>query len=126
MRYRYLALLALFLLPLAQGSDVGELDAAAADALNVGKHYSPYAARNFPTRLLWGDTHLHTNLSMDAGAFGNKLGLDDAYRFTRGEEVIASSGQNARLSRPLDWVVIADHSDGMEKYNQLIKYQKHE
>ena len=32
--------------------------------------YSPYAGRNFPTRVLWGDTHLHTNLSLDARAFG--------------------------------------------------------
>ena len=107
-------------LPLAQASDVGELDRASAKALFGGKHYSPYAGRNFPTRLLWGDSHLHTNLSMDAGAFGNKLGLDDAYRFTRGEEVLASSGQVARLSRALDWVVIADHSDGMGVFTMML------
>ena len=50
---------------------------------------------------------------MDAGLFGARLGLDEAYRFARGEEVMASSGQPARLGRPLDWLVIADHSDGM-------------
>jgi len=60
-----------------------------------------------------GDTHLHTALSIDAGLFGARLGLDDAYRFARGEEVMASSGQPAKLGRPLDWLVIADHSDGM-------------
>ena len=84
------ALFILVILPLAQASDVGQMDKASAKALFGGKHYSPYAGRNFPTRLLWGDTHLHTNLSMDAGAFGNKLGLDDAYRFTKGEEVLGS------------------------------------
>ena len=32
-----------------------------------GKHYSPYVGRNIPDRVLWGDTHLHTSLSPDAG-----------------------------------------------------------
>jgi len=67
-----------------------------------GKAYSPYAQRSFPSRVFWGDTHLHTALSMDAGLFGARLGLDDAYRFARGEEVMASSGQPAKLGRPLD------------------------
>ena len=79
----------------------------------AGKAYSPYAQRSFPSQVFWGDTHLHTALSMDAGLFGARLGLDDAYRFARGEEVMASSGQPAKLGRPLDWLVIADHSDGM-------------
>jgi len=84
-----------------------------------GKAYSPYAQRSFPDKVFWGDTHLHTGLSMDAGLFGARLGLEDAYRFARGEEVIASSGQPARLGRPLDWLVIADHSDGMGFFNDL-------
>jgi len=84
-----------------------------------GKAYSPYAQRNFPDRVFWGDTHLHTGLSMDAGLFGARLGLDEAYRFARGEEVMASSGQPVRLGRPLDWLVIADHSDGMGFFTDL-------
>ena len=76
-----------------------------------GKAYSPYAERSFPDQVFWGDTHLHTELSMDAGLFGARLGLEDAYRFARGEQVTASSGQPAKLGRPLDWLVIADHSD---------------
>jgi len=87
--------------------------------LYPGKAYSPYAQRSFPDRVFWGDTHLHTGLSMDAGLFGARLGLDEAYRFARGEEVMASSGQPARLGRPLDWLVIADHSDGMGFFNDL-------
>ena len=89
--------------------------------LYPGKAYSPYAQRSFPDRVFWGDTHLHTGLSMDAGLFGARLGLDDAYRFARGEEVMASSGQPVRLGRPLDWLVIADHSDGMGFFNDLSK-----
>lgn len=87
--------------------------------LYPGKAYSPYAQRSFPSRVFWGDTHLHTGLSVDAGLFGARLGLDDAYRFARGEEVIASSGQPAKLGRPLDWLVIADHSDAMGFFNDL-------
>ena len=79
----------------------------------TGKAYSPYAKRTFPERPLWGDSHLHTSLSMDAGGFGNRVGLRDAYRLARGEEITASSGQPVRLSRPLDWLAITDHSDGM-------------
>jgi hypothetical protein len=79
----------------------------------TGKTYSPYAQRDFPNELLWGDTHLHTALSFDAGGFGNRVGLRDAYRLARGEEITASSGQKVRLSRPLDWLVITDHSDGL-------------
>ena len=79
----------------------------------TGKAYSPYAERNFPERPLWGDSHLHTALSMDAGLFGNRLPPSEAYRLARGEQVVSSTGQPVRLSRPLDWLVIADHSDGM-------------
>ncbi len=75
--------------------------------------YSPYAGRNFPVRPYFGDTHLHTAYSMDAGAFGARLDPRDAYRFARGEEVTASSRQPVKLSRPLDFLVVADHSDNM-------------
>ncbi len=77
------------------------------------KPYSPFAGRTFPSRPLWGDSHLHTSLSFDAGGFGNRLPPSVAYRFARGEEVISSTGQPIRLARPLDWLAITDHSDGM-------------
>mgnify|MGYP000747455440 CR=1 FL=1 len=77
------------------------------------KEFSPYVNRSYPTNVYFGDTHLHTSLSMDAGTFGNRLGLDDAYQFVRGGEVTASKGFKAKLGEPLDFVVIADHSDGM-------------
>ena len=81
--------------------------------LYSGKAYSPFAERHFPQRPLWGDSHLHTSLSFDAGGFGNRLNPRVAYRFARGEQVISSSGQPVRLARPLDWLAITDHSDGM-------------
>jgi len=68
----------------------------------------------------WGDTHLHTDLSMDAGAFGNRIGMDEAYKFARGDEVTSSTGLKTRLSRPLDFLVIADHSDGMGLFPAIV------
>jgi hypothetical protein len=82
--------------------------------------YSPYAGRNFPTRVLWGDTHLHTNLSLDARAFGVTLGPEDAYRLARGEEITTSHGERLKLSRPLDWLVVADHSDAMGAMKEIV------
>jgi hypothetical protein len=103
------------------GGQVGEMVLTPDDAKLFKKRgYSPYAGRGFPTKLLWGDTHLHTNLSLDARAFGVTLGVEEAYRFARGEEVTATHGERAQLSRPLDWLVIADHSDGMGAMNEIV------
>lgn len=93
--------------------DAGAPDRATLERLAQKPNYSPYAGRNFPTRPFFGDTHLHTSFSMDAGAFGARLGPREAYRFARGEEITASAGERAKLSRPLDFLVVADHSDGM-------------
>ena len=94
-------------------TDIGQLDPATMAPAYKPPGYSPYAGRKFPTRVFWGDTHLHTSASMDAGAFGNRLGIEEAYRFARGEEVTASEGERVKLSRPLDFLVVADHSDNM-------------
>ncbi len=91
----------------------------------TGKVYSPYARRDFPTKAYFGDTHLHTDISMDAGAFGNRLGLDAAYRFARGEQVNSTRGGPVRLSRPLDFLVVADHSDNMGFFPDLLDGAPH-
>ncbi len=92
------------------------------DADNFGQRsYSPYAGRNFPDRPLWGDTHLHTTLSFDAGAFGNRLGPEEAYQFARGDEVTSTSGYAVRLSRPFDWLVVSDHSDNMGLFTRIFE-----
>ena len=106
------SILALTLALPAAAQDIG-MPSDNLSAAYTGKAYSPYAKRTFPERPLWGDSHLHTSLSMDAGGFGNRVGLRDAYRLARGEEITASSGQPVRLARPLDWLAITDHSDGM-------------
>ena len=81
--------------------------------------YSPYAGRHYPTRPLFGDEHVHTGWSGDAGMSGTTLSPEDAFRFARGEEVVSTSGQPAQLSRPLDWMAITDHSDGMGVINLI-------
>ena len=91
----------------------------AQDAFPAQKHFSPYAGRDFPTRVFWGDTHLHTGMSMDAGAFGARLTPEDAHRFARGEELTSSTGLKVRLSQPLDFLVVADHSDNMGFFPRL-------
>ncbi|MGI9342298.1 MAG: DUF3604 domain-containing protein [Gammaproteobacteria bacterium] len=83
------------------------------ESVYPGKAYSPYAQRSFPSRVFWGETHLHTGLSLDAGLFGNTTGPETAYRLARGEEIVTSTGQPLKLSRPLDFLVVTDHSDMM-------------
>jgi hypothetical protein len=101
--------------------EIGSLDKERAEKVYPAKApYSPYAGRNYPTRPYFGDTHLHTSFSMDAGAFGARLGPREAFRFARGEEVQASSGQPVKLSRPLDYLVVADHSDGFGFFPLII------
>jgi len=92
-------------------SDIGIMDPAASAHAFPKRGFSPYAGRHYPTRVLWGDEHVHTGWSADAGAFGATLGPEEALRFARGEEVMSSLGEPAKLSRPLDWAAITDHSD---------------
>ena len=75
--------------------------------------YSPYPQKTFPNRVYFGDTHLHTSYSTDAGVVGAQVGPEQAYRFARGEEVISNSGQRVRLRRSLDFLVIADHAENL-------------
>jgi hypothetical protein len=78
-----------------------------------GRNYSPYPTKTFPNRVYFGDTHLHTALSTDAGMFGTRLGPDEAYRFARGETVTSNTGLPARLNRPLDFLVVTDHAENL-------------
>ncbi len=104
-----------------QGGQVGEMTISAEDMRDPEPaDFSPYAGRGFPTRPLWGDTHLHTSNSLDARGFGVVLSPADAYRFARGDEVTTSHGLRVKLSRPLDWLVVSDHSDAMGAMNEII------
>jgi Protein of unknown function (DUF3604) len=90
------------------------------EAVLAPEHFSPYAGRNFPVRVFWGDTHLHTMVSVDAGTM-NRLTQEDAYRFARGEGVRTTHGLRAKLSRPLDFLVISDHAEMYGLMPQLLQ-----
>jgi Protein of unknown function (DUF3604) len=87
----------------------------------AARGYSPYAGRKYPTRPLFGDTHLHTSNSGDAFTAGARLGPEEAYRFARGEEVVSSTGVPVKLSRPLDFLVVADHAEGLGLMQEVYK-----
>lgn len=80
---------------------------------NPVREYSPNLSADYPDSVYFGDTHLHTSYSVDAGMIGDRLGPEEAYRFARGETVTASLGHKAKLRRPLDFLVVADHAESM-------------
>ena len=86
----------------------------------AGDSYSPYADVDYPTNLYWGDTHVHSSWSPDAGGAGNeKLTPIDAFRFAKGEPVVAHNGETIRLRRPLDFLLVSDHSEYLGLYPML-------
>ena len=117
---------ALLAIQLALSAGVHAEDNPGKDTGQAGTHptdvsYSPYADRDYPTRVYFGDTHHHTANSGDAFMGGDRLSPEDAYRFARGEQVVSSTGLPVKLARPLDFLVISDHAEGLgvmyEVYN---------
>jgi hypothetical protein len=101
-------------------ASLAQIEPQPGDPKGVGEPFSPYAEREFPTKVLWGDSHLHTSVSVDAGTMNN-IGQEEAFRFARGEEITTTHGLRARLSRPLDWLVVSDHA---EMYGLMPKLRK--
>lgn len=73
----------------------------------------------YPEEVYWGDTHEHTSNSMDAGRYTLLVGPEEAYRFARGEKVRSDEGTVVQLTRPLDFLVVADHSENIGFWNGL-------
>ncbi len=92
---------------------------AALDGDQTGDGEGTIDLAEFPDRPYWGDTHLHTDNSVDAFGFGTRLGPEAALRFARGESVEATTGGDVQLERPLDFLVIADHSDALGATRRL-------
>ena len=83
------------------------------------QQYSPNVDQNFPNRVLWGLTHIHTSLSADAGLMGITLGPDQLFRSAMGQEVVTTTGLKFKLERPLDWIAITDHAEYLGLSDQL-------
>ena len=100
------------LIPVLFGATVNASEFTVKKQAEAQVEYSPYINRSFPQNVYWGDTHLHTTYSPDAGMVGNfRLGPAEAYRFARGEQIEANNGMQAKLVRPLDFLVVADHAE---------------
>jgi len=116
------ALAGVSLLPLAACSkpaDDAKSPATATATADAAGGYLPDPNRKYPTRVLWGDEHVHTAWSADAAMAGATLGPEEAVRFARGEQVTSNTGLPAKLHRAYDWIAVTDHSDGMGSINEL-------
>ncbi|MCH8955276.1 DUF3604 domain-containing protein, partial [candidate division KSB1 bacterium] len=98
---------------LASSAFAQDLHVAKEDVKPPKKEYSPYVEDHYPQNVYFGDTHLHTSWSTDAGMGGATVGPDEAYRVSRGETITAFSGWKVKLIRPLDFVVVSDHSENL-------------
>lgn len=93
----------------------------ASSAIGQAADYSPYAGDTYPTKLLFGETHVHSALSADAGGGGTRLMPRDVYRFAAGEQVNSNTGQPARLARPFDFFALTEHTDGMGVFTDIMR-----
>lgn len=79
LRFCLLATAAMALVsPAPARAQEGDEPNAMVPAIQKGRAYSPYAQRNFPTMVLFGDTHVHTALSADAGGDLGRLTRSDS------------------------------------------------
>ena len=84
---------------------------ASPETVDGGQVYSPFAGRDYPDEVLFGDLHFHTEISFDAGLVGTSLSMHDAFRVARGEKIISNTGQPVQLIRPLDFLAITEHAE---------------
>ena len=87
--------------------------------------YSPYVDKEYPSQVLFGDVHVHSGLSADAGGAGTRLMEEEAYRFARGEQLLSNTGQPVKLSRPYDFLALTDHTDGMGAITDILEGAPH-
>ena len=105
-----------FLLPAALAAIIG-FEAVAfegsvtPESVDGGEVYSPFVDRDYPSTVLFGDLHFHTEISFDAGLIGTSLNIHDAFRVARGERILSNTGQPVQLIRPLDFLAITEHAE---------------
>ena len=118
MRFAARSLLAMIFVAGCSKAPVPEV-AAQPDNVTAAAQAGAATETTYPQQVYWGDQHVHTGWSADAGLAGATLGPEEAVRFARGELVKSSTGQDAKLARPFDWIAVTDHSDGMGTINEL-------
>ncbi len=103
------------------GEEAGGTAALSSDPAT--RPYSPPVRfANEDMNLYWGNTHLHTNNSMDAIALGGATTTpDEAFRFAMGQEIVSASGMPAKLRHPLDFLVVSDHAEFLGVLPRLAK-----
>jgi hypothetical protein len=102
-------------------TDAGTIEPADVERFFNQPGYSPYANRNYPMRPLWGEIHLHTSWSGDAVSAGTRIGPDEALQFAKGAQITSSTGVDVKLSRPYDFMMVADHSDALNVFNGILE-----
>jgi hypothetical protein len=117
-----LAVLVPFVLSACAPQSDSEADGSASDETigATGQNATTVQHTTVPRNAYFGDTHVHTGWSADAGMDGAITTPEDAYRFALGEEVTSNTGLPAKLERPYDWFLVSDHSDGMGVINEII------
>jgi Protein of unknown function (DUF3604) len=77
------------------------------------------AQRNPERNAYFGETHVHTGWSFDAYIFGNtKTSPEDAYKYATGETIQHPMGYPIKITTPLDWMGVTDHSEYAGAINQ--------
>ncbi len=69
---------------------------------------------------LFGNIHVHTNLSFDAFTNGTVTTPADAYRWARGEVIQGDKGgAQFRIRSPLDFYAVSDHAEMMGTFVEM-------
>ena len=75
-------------------------------------------------RVLWGETHVHTRLSLDAFWFNSLAGPREALQFAKGGTIgVACEDRTVacdtrQLDRPLDFAAITDHAEFLGTFDE--------
>ncbi len=84
----------------------------------VSEQRAPCTHYKAERQVFFGDTHVHTAYSLDAGFWDTRSRPEDAYRFAKGERLgvppYDEEGKPLRymqLSRPLDFTMVSDHAE---------------
>ncbi len=64
--------------------------------------------------------HLHTYLSGDTYTLGTIITPDQDYRFAKGETIRATGGDDVRIRRPLDFLMVVDHAENLGMLPALV------